>query len=116
MGKPHPLELRERVVAFVEEENTHRSTAAHFRVSIKFVNDMVILKRETCALAPKPQGRGDAQSHVDGLVFDLTAFRIANFDPKRIEKNNRIHRFQGAVLPVCNLLQNGISDTADKIS
>ena len=41
MGKPHPLELRERVVAFVEEGNAHRSAAAHFRVSIKFVNDMV---------------------------------------------------------------------------
>ncbi|MFQ5624021.1 MAG: hypothetical protein ACE5FS_11560, partial [Paracoccaceae bacterium] len=25
MGNPHPLALRERVVAFVEEGNTHRS-------------------------------------------------------------------------------------------
>ena len=33
MGKPHPMELRERVVVFVEEGNTHRSAAAHFRVS-----------------------------------------------------------------------------------
>lgn len=47
MGKPHPIELRTRVVDFVEEGNTHRTTAAHFRVSIKFVNDMVKLKRET---------------------------------------------------------------------
>ena len=58
MGKPHPMELRERVVAFVEEGNTHRSAAAHFRVSIKFVNDMVRLKRETGSLEPKPQGNG----------------------------------------------------------
>ena len=58
MGKPHPMELRERVVAFVEEGNTHRSAAAHFRVSIKFVNDMVKLKRETGSLVPKPQGNG----------------------------------------------------------
>lgn len=56
MGKPHPMELRTRVVAFVEEANTHRATAAHFRVSIKFVNDMVKLKRETGSLQPKPQG------------------------------------------------------------
>ena len=55
MGKPHPIELRERVVAFVEEGNTHRSAAAHFRVLIKFVNDMVKLKRETGALVPKPR-------------------------------------------------------------
>ena len=47
MGKPHPMELRTRVVDFVEEGNTHRATAAHFRVSIKFVNDMVKLKRES---------------------------------------------------------------------
>jgi len=58
MGKPHPLELRERVVAFVEEGNTHRSAAAQFRVSVKFVNDMVNLKRQTGSLAPKRQGNG----------------------------------------------------------
>ena len=57
MGKPHPMELRTRVVDFVEEGNTHRATAAQFRVSIKFVNDMVKLRRETRSLEPKPQGR-----------------------------------------------------------
>ena len=57
MGKPHPLALRERVVAFVEAGNSHRSSAACFMVSIKFVNDMVRLKRETGSLDPKPQGR-----------------------------------------------------------
>lgn len=57
MGKPHPVELRTRVVDFVEEGNTHRATAAHFRVSVKFVNDMVKLKRVTGALTPKSQGR-----------------------------------------------------------
>ena len=34
---------------------------------------------------PQPQNltltlRGDAQGHVNGLVFDLTAFRVADFD------------------------------------
>ena len=56
MGKPHPLELRERVVAFVEEGNGHREAARHFRVSPRFVNDMVKLKRETGGLLPKRQG------------------------------------------------------------
>lgn len=50
MPKPHPIELSERVVAHVEEGHPHRGTAAHFRVSVKFVNDMVILKRETGSL------------------------------------------------------------------
>ena len=57
MGEPHPLELCTWVVNFVEEGDTHRAAAAHFRVSIKFVNDMVKRKRETESLDPKPQGR-----------------------------------------------------------
>jgi len=50
------MEIRTRVVACVDEGNTHRATAAHFRVFIKFVNDMVTLKREAGCLDPKPQG------------------------------------------------------------
>lgn len=57
MGRPHPVALRERVVDFVAEGHSHRAAAAHFRVSIKFVNDMVKLKRETGSLEPKRQGR-----------------------------------------------------------
>src|SRR5690606_3493523 len=56
MRRPHPIELRRRVVDFVEEGHSHRTTAAHFRVSVRFVNDMVKLKRETGSLAPKRQG------------------------------------------------------------
>lgn len=56
MGKPHPVELRQRVVAHVEAGHTHHSAAARFDVSVKFVNDMVKLKRETGSLAPKRQG------------------------------------------------------------
>ncbi len=56
MGRPHPKELRERVVAHVLAGNTHHSAAARFDVSVKFVNDMVKLKRETGSLAPKRQG------------------------------------------------------------
>ena len=56
MGKPHPIELRTRAVALVEQGNTHTETARRLCVSIKFVNDMVRLKRETGSLAPKPQG------------------------------------------------------------
>lgn len=58
MGKSHPIELRERVVAFVDEGHTHRAAAAHFRVSPRFVNDMIILRRETGSLQPKAQGHG----------------------------------------------------------
>ena len=56
MGKPHSLELRQLVVAFVDEGNSHREAARHFRTSPKFVNDMIKLRRETGALDAKPQG------------------------------------------------------------
>ena len=73
MGRPHPLALRERVVAFVEEGNSHRSAAARFRVSVKFVNDMVILKRETGGLAPRVQGPGGGHGKLVGVGDWITA-------------------------------------------
>ena len=56
MGKPHPMELRARVVAFVEEGNSKREAARHFRVSPRFVNNMMILHRSCGSLAPAKQG------------------------------------------------------------
>ena len=57
MGKPHPVELRERVVAMVEEGHGHREAARHFRVSPKFVNDMVKRQRETGSPDAKRRGK-----------------------------------------------------------
>lgn len=56
MGKPHPIELRERFVAFVEASHTRRLATEHFRVSPRFVNDMMNLKGETGSSLPKRQG------------------------------------------------------------
>lgn len=56
MGKPHPIEVRSRVIDFIEEGHGHREAARHFRVSPRFVNDMVILKRESGGLEPKARG------------------------------------------------------------
>lgn len=50
MGKPHPMELRERVVAFVNEGNSNREAARHVRVSPRFVNNMMILHRSSGSL------------------------------------------------------------------
>ena len=55
MGRPHPMALRERIVAFVEEGHANREAARHFRVSPRFVNDLMILHREAGSLAAKPQ-------------------------------------------------------------
>jgi transposase len=75
MGKPHPVELRQRVVEHVAEGNTHRSTAERFKVSVKFVNDMVKLKAATGGVAAKPQGNGGGHGKLAGLK-DWVAHRI----------------------------------------
>ena len=54
---------------------------------------------------PKPRNltftlRGDAQSHINGLVLNLAAFRIADFDPQGIWENDGTDRLQSPVLPV----------------
>lgn len=86
MAKPHPIELRERVVTHVEEGHSHQSTARHFRVSVKFVNDMVILKRQTGSLAPRPNkrrtGHGKLAPHKEWIAArveeqpDITLARL----------------------------------------
>ena len=75
MGKPHPIELRQRVVDDVAEGNTHRSTAARFKVSVKFVNDMVRLMKATGGLVPKVQGNGGGHGKLSSLR-DWIARRI----------------------------------------
>ena len=75
MGKPHPFELRVRAVALVEQGNTHTEAARRLCVSIKFVNDMVRLKRETGSLSPKVQGN-PGRGKLTG-VKDWVAGRIA---------------------------------------
>ena len=44
------------------------ANAAQFRVSIKFVNDMVLLKRATGSLEAKPQGNGGGHGKLAGVV------------------------------------------------
>ncbi len=66
MGKPHPMELRTRVVAYVDEG----------RVSPKFVNDLVKLRRETGFLTPRRQGNGGGHGKLAGVSNWLKA-RVA---------------------------------------
>ncbi|WP_300550411.1 IS630 family transposase [Roseovarius sp.] len=68
MGKPHPIELRTRVVAFVDEGHGHREAARHFRVSPKFVNDLITLRCETGSLLPRPQGNGGGHGKLAGVT------------------------------------------------
>jgi len=54
--KPYSLDLRERVVRYVGEGHSRRAAAAHFRVSVSFVVNLVKAVRVRGSLAPKPSG------------------------------------------------------------
>lgn len=73
MGRPHPRELRTRVVAHVDEGHGHREAARHFRASPKFVNDLVKRRRETGLLTPERQGHGGGYGKLAGITDWLKA-------------------------------------------
>jgi transposase len=98
MGKPHPIELRERVVAFVKEGNSHREAARHFRVSPRFVNNMIILERSSGSLAAPKQGHppgGKLTEHSEWLSARLAQNGELTLDELCVELAGRgvtVHR------------------------
>jgi len=56
MPKPYSLDLRERVVRFVEAGRSRHAAAAHFGVSVSFVVILMKHYRATGSLAPRPSG------------------------------------------------------------
>lgn len=95
MGKPHPIELRERVVAHVEDGHSHRATAAHFRTSISFVNNMVKLKRETGSLKAKPQGNSGAAGKLTPHMDYIREYMGKKCDKTLDELARHIHEKYG---------------------
>ena len=56
MTKAYSLDLRARVVRFVEAGHSRHEAARHFAVSVAFVVKLVAAFRTTGSLAPKPEG------------------------------------------------------------
>ena len=56
MTKSYSLDLRERVVRFVEAGHSCHEAARHFDVSVAFVVRLMAAYRATGSLAPKPEG------------------------------------------------------------
>jgi transposase len=56
MPKPYSLDLRGRVVGFVEDGQSRRAAAARFRVSVSFVVNLMKAVRTRGSFAPKPSG------------------------------------------------------------
>ena len=54
--KAYSLDLRMRVVDFVEAGNSRHAAAAHFGVSVSFVVKLAAAFRSTGSYAPKPEG------------------------------------------------------------
>lgn len=64
MPKPYSIDLRERVVGYVEAGHSRRAAAAHFGVSVSFVVILMRNYRKTESLVPKPSG-GRRHSKLD---------------------------------------------------
>lgn len=56
MTKSYSLDLRERVVGFVEAGGSRHAAAAHFGVSVSFVVKLMAAFRATGSLEAKPEG------------------------------------------------------------
>jgi transposase len=58
--KPYSLDLREKILAaYCNKEGTIRQLAPHFKVSARFVGELIVRFRRTGSYAPKPQGGGN---------------------------------------------------------
>jgi transposase len=57
MGKPHPIELRERVQAEIASGESRRSAAERFRVSASFAVKLAARVARTGSAEPARQGR-----------------------------------------------------------
>ena len=95
--------MREQVVAFVDEGHGHREAARHFRVSPKFVNDMIKLRRETGGLAPKHQGNKGRARKLQGLE-DWVRGRLAEKSVltldelcRKLAAEHSVHVYRSAV-------------------
>ena len=78
MPKPYSLDLRERVVRFVEAGRSRRAAAAHFGVSVSFVVILMRAYQATGSPVPKRSG-GRRHSKLDPHRAFLSA-RVAEKD------------------------------------
>jgi len=72
MGKPHPIELRERVQAEIADGGSRRGAAGRFKVSASFAVKLAARFARTGSLEParqgRPRGGGKLAPHVMALI------------------------------------------------
>lgn len=83
---PYPLELRQRIVAAVDQQ-THsiQEIAALFSVSERYVYHLLKLRRETGDLSPLPHG-GGAVAKLDESKLLRLAELVAEFPDATLEE------------------------------
>jgi hypothetical protein len=93
MPKPYSLDLRERVFRYVDEGHSCRAAAAHFRVSVSFVVNLV---KAFIARAVRERGRCAAAGHDDNAaalaeIIGGSAARQQLKVPKMLVSTSRRH-------------------------
>ena len=74
MGKPYSMDLRERVIAAVEDGMSTRQAAARFSIGIATAGAWTRLKRATGAVRPAKQGKPKGSvldAHADFILGAL---------------------------------------------
>jgi transposase len=75
MGKPYSLDLRERIIGFIEEGGSRRGAAGHFGVSASCAIKLMDRFRRTGSAAPGRRGGsvGKLSAHKDFLLGRVKA-------------------------------------------
>ena len=92
MGKPYSMDLRARVVAYVEAGHSCRAAARVFRVSASTAVRLAAAQRERGDIAPRPQGR------TPGTVGKLAAHQAFLLEIVQAEPDITLKELAGALV------------------
>ncbi len=92
MGKPYSMDLRKRIVAYVEAGHSCRAAARLFAVSASTAVRLAVAQREHGGISPKPQGRGP------GTAGKLATHRALVLEIGRAEPDITLKELAGALV------------------
>lgn len=107
--KPHPIELRQRIVAAVDQqEHTIEEVAALFCVSERYVYQLLKVRRERGDLAPLPHGGGAVAKLGEAELLKLAAL-VAEFPDATLNELRDLLRRRGRVRVCLNTVWRGLA-------
>jgi transposase len=106
--KPHPLELRQRIVAAVDrQEHTIQEVAALFDVSERYVYQLLKLRRETGDLSPLPHGGGAVLKLDEAKLLELAEI-VAEFPDATLNELRELLRRRCRISVSINTVWRGL--------